>query len=154
MDAPLRFGLGHALHAMDARFVLHVRVCALAVQLEDDLLVAADRRVRGVDHLGTPAQAFRVALVHAEEVGGEERRLVAAGPSADLDDHVLLVGGVLRQQRQLELLFQPLDLGRKALLLLAAQRALLLIAVAAQLARVLQRLLRLAEVAIERDDVP
>ena len=39
-----------------------------------------------------------IALVHAEQIGGEQRRLVAAGAGADFQDGVALVGRVLRQQ--------------------------------------------------------
>ena len=53
-----------------------------------------------------------VALVHAEEIGGEQRRLVAAGAGADLQDGVLLVGRVLGQQHALH---RPLQLGQALL---------------------------------------
>ena len=49
-----------------------------------------------------------VAAVHAEQVGGEQRRLVAAGAGAHLQDGAALVGGVLRQQLDLELLLELL----------------------------------------------
>jgi hypothetical protein len=45
-----------------------------------------------------------VALVHLEQLGGEQRRLVAARARADLEDDVALVGRVLRQQHHLQLL--------------------------------------------------
>src|SRR5207245_7258096 len=35
--------------------------------------------------------------VHPGEIGGEERRLVAAGAGADLDEDVLVVVGIARQ---------------------------------------------------------
>jgi hypothetical protein len=41
-----------------------------------------------------------VALVHAEQVAGEQRRLVAAGAGADFEDGVALVHRVLGQQLQ------------------------------------------------------
>ena len=50
-----------------------------------------------------------IALVHAEQVAGEQRRLVAAGAGADFEDGVLLVGGVLGQQQDLDVLLQRLD---------------------------------------------
>ena len=42
VDAALRLGRRHALDAVDAALVLQARVGALAVDLEDDLLEAAD----------------------------------------------------------------------------------------------------------------
>ena len=45
-----------------------------------------------------------VALVHAEQVRAEQRRLVAAGAGPDLEDGVLLVGRVLGEEMQAQLL--------------------------------------------------
>ena len=45
-----------------------------------------------------PAMPLGVADVHAEQLGREERRLLAAGAGADLDDDVAVVVGVARQQ--------------------------------------------------------
>ena len=47
--------------------------------------------------------ALAVAQVHARQVGGEQRRLVAAGAGADLEEGVARVVGVARQQRGLQL---------------------------------------------------
>ena len=41
--------------------------------------------------------------VHAEQLAGEERRLVAAGAGADFEDDVLLVVRVLRYEQNLQL---------------------------------------------------
>ena len=64
----------------------------------DDLLDAAEVALGEADHLDPPALQLGVALVHAQEVAREQRRLVAARAGTDLDDRVLLVGDVLRQQ--------------------------------------------------------
>jgi hypothetical protein len=53
--------------------------------------------------LGAPALAFAEAQVHARQVAGEQRRFVAAGAGADLDEGVAGVVRVLRQQRGLQL---------------------------------------------------
>ena len=52
-----------------------------------------------------------VGAVHLEEVAGEEVRLLAALGAADLDDDVAVVVLVLRQEQQLELVREPLDVG-------------------------------------------
>ena len=66
--------------------------------LEDDLAeTAAVGFGRGQD-LGLPAIAFGEAGVHAEQIRGKERGLIAPGPGANLDDDVLVVVGVLRNQ--------------------------------------------------------
>ncbi len=53
---------------------------------------------RRADRLHPPALQVGVALVHAEQVAGEQRRLVAAGAGADFEHRRLVVGGVARQQ--------------------------------------------------------
>ena len=62
-------------------------------------------------HLELPALRAGVALVHLEEVAGEEVGLLAALGAADLDDDVAVVVGVLGQQQELELLVEAGDVG-------------------------------------------
>ncbi len=64
----------------------------------DRFLVAADLGGRGGDQLEAPALRFGVALVHAQQVAGEQSRLVAAGAGADLEHRGAFVGGIARQQ--------------------------------------------------------
>ena len=45
-------------------------------------------------------------VIHAEDFGGKERGLVAAGAGADFEDDVLLVVGILGQQQHLDLFFE------------------------------------------------
>ena len=51
-------------------------------------------------------RSFGVFLVHGEQLGGEQRRLVAAGRRAHFQDGGALVGLVLRQQRQADFVLQ------------------------------------------------
>ena len=110
MDAALRLGLRHALHPMHAGFELEPREHALAGDVGDDLLVAAGRGFARRKDVDLPAMLVGVALIHAEEIAGEERRLLAAGAGAHLEDRALLVGGILGQQLHLELVLELLDL--------------------------------------------
>ena len=73
---------------------------AVALQQEGDLVEAAHVGRVGAEHLELPAHAAGVALVHLEQVAGEEVGLLAALGAADLDDDVLAVVRVLRQQQQ------------------------------------------------------
>src|SRR3954466_3778970 len=50
------------------------------------------------------------ARVHAEQVGREQCRLVAARSGADLDDGVAVVEGVVREERRLQLRLELDDL--------------------------------------------
>ena len=119
VDAALRLGDGHPLHAVHAALVLqpgpHALV-ALGLHGDRDVLVAAEVGVLGVDDLGLPADALGVAQVHPQQVAGEQRGLLAALARLDLQDDVLVVVGVARDQQVLEPLLQPrdalLELGR------------------------------------------
>jgi len=102
VDAALRLGGRHPLHAVHAALVLQPRPhCAVG-------LAGPDRDRRGLDaaeigglvveHVGRPALPFGVAQVHPQQVPGEQRRLVATLTGLDLEDDVLAVVGVLGQQ--------------------------------------------------------
>ena len=95
---------------MDAALVLQAAVGAAAVDLEDDLLEAAEIALVGVDDLDVPALALGVAAVHAVEVAGEEGGLVAAGGGADLDDDVLVVVRAFRDEGAAQFGFEFRDL--------------------------------------------
>ena len=106
VDAALRFGVRHALHAMHAGFEFQLGEGAAAADFGDDFLVAAHGAFARGDHLDLPALLGGIALVHAEQIAGEQRGLVAAGAGADFEDDVALVHRVLRQQRQADLLLE------------------------------------------------
>ena len=122
VDAPLRLGLGHALHAMHAGLEFELREHALAGDDGDDLLVAAGRRLARRQDLDLPALPVGVALIHAEEIARKQRRLLAAGAGAQFEDRVLLVGGILGQKLHFELPLELLDPGVKRLKLLRGER--------------------------------
>src|SRR3546814_21003001 len=92
----------HTLHSVRAGLELQAGEDARAGDLRARLLVAADLDFGGIDDLEAPALQLSVALVHAQEVGGKERRLVAAGAGAHLEDGIARVGLVLRQQQDLQ----------------------------------------------------
>ena len=97
MDAPAAFGHRHALDAVDAAFELELGEHAGAGDIGDDFLEAADIVGVGADHLDPPALLGGIALVHAVEVGREQRRLVAAGAGADFEHGRALIGRIARQ---------------------------------------------------------
>ena len=82
-----------------------------AVALDDrrDGLDPSDAGVVAVHDLDLPAAPLGVALVHPEELGGEERGLVAAGAGADLQEDVAGVVRVPGEQEDLELLLDRLE---------------------------------------------
>ena len=103
VDASLRFGFRHALHAVRAGLELEPRERALAFDARDDFLVAAVLAVARREDLDAPAAALGVARVHAEQIAGEDRGFVAAGAGAHFEEEVGVVAFVLRDQQHVEL---------------------------------------------------
>src|SRR4051812_32488270 len=108
MNSPLRLRGGDPLDAVDAALVAEVPKDALAAQLEDDLLEAAEFSRAGFQRFDLEANTFSVAIVHAPEIGGEEACLIAAGAGADFQDRVLILIGIGRQEGELDV---ALELG-------------------------------------------
>ena len=100
---PARLGFRHALHAVHAGFEFEAGEHVAAGDRGGRLLEPAEPGLRQIEQFEAPAAQRRIALVHAEQIGGEQRRLVAAGAGAHFEDRVALVVRVLRQQRQLDL---------------------------------------------------
>ena len=92
VDAALRLGLRHALHAMAARLELELRIRAVRRRCARSLPCSRRARDGDSDTISTfQPLPLGVARVHPEEVAGEQRRLVAAGAGADFEEHVALV---------------------------------------------------------------
>src|SRR5215218_9476794 len=98
VDAAL--GLGHRdpLHPVHPGLVLEPRPGAPALDGEHGLLDALQVGGALGQLLDLEAVLLGPAGVHAVEVTGEQGGLVAAGAGPDLDDHVLVVVGVLGDQ--------------------------------------------------------
>ena len=94
---------------MDAAFELHAAEHARAIQLRDDLLVAAHFTFGRGDKLHLPAALGGIALVHAPEVACEQGGFIAARAAAHLDDGRAIVVAILGQQHELHL---ALDVGQ------------------------------------------
>src|SRR6267142_6876391 len=109
VNAPLRFGVGHALHPVHAGFELQFGERAATLHFGDDFLEPAHGALTGGDHLDLPALQRSKALIHPEQVAGEQRGLVAAGAGADFQHDVAVVHGILGQQRHANLLRQLKD---------------------------------------------
>ena len=151
---PAALGRWNALHAVDAALVLEARVGAVALDDRRDRLDAADAGVVPVDDLDLPAPPLGVPLVHPEELGREERRLVAARARPDLEKDVTRVVRVLREEEDLQRFLdggEPLGqrgpLGRRHLVELVARRQGL-----GQLARAVELALELAVLLHLSDD--
>src|SRR5207342_1271213 len=106
VDAPLRFGFRHALHAVRARFELEPGIRAAAFDARDDFLEAAMfAGIRRFD-FDAPALAFGVTRIHAIQVAGEDRGFVAAGAGAHFQIQVAFVACVARDELRHQFAFQ------------------------------------------------
>lgn len=105
----MRFCLGYALHPVHAGFVFHPSEHTLAGDIGDNFLVAARGAFARGEHRDLPAVPVGEALIHAVEIAGKKRCFVAARPGTHLENGALLVGIVLRQELDLELMFEILD---------------------------------------------
>ncbi len=97
VNAPLRLGVGHALHPVHAGFEFQFGERAAALHFGDDFLKTPHGAFAGGDHLDLPALQTREALIHPEQVAGKKGCLIAAGTGADFQHHVAIVHGVLGQ---------------------------------------------------------
>ena len=121
MDPTLGLGDRHALDAVHAALELQPRVGGVtgldrAAGLHGDLdvLVATEVGLLRVQDLGPPPATLGIAQVHPQQVGGEQRRLLAALAGLDLEDDVLVVHRVARDQQQRQPLGDTLALsGRR-----------------------------------------
>ena len=117
----LRLGDRHPLHAVHAALELQQGVRrlaglgrALGLHRDGHRLVAAEVGLGGVEDLDLPAAGLGVPGVHAEQVAGEQRRLLAALPGLHLEDRVLVVGRVARDQQPAQPLLGLVAAGRPA----------------------------------------
>ena len=86
-------------------------------------------------HLDGEALGLGIARVHAVQVAGEDRGLVAAGAGAHLEEDVLVVARILRQQQQPQRFFFREQILLQAADLLVAELAHAGIGIGLQLAR-------------------
>ena len=106
MNAALRLGGRHPLHAVAARLETQTAVDLIARDAQHHFLVAAKLAGRLAEQLGAPSLALGIAGVHAQQVAGKQRRFVAAGAGANFQISGTRIVRVLGQQQALQLLRQ------------------------------------------------
>ena len=97
VDAPGALRHGHALHAMHAALKFELFKHVLAGDEGHALLDAAQLRGAVLDQFPLPALPVGIVLVHAQKLGPEQPRLVAARAGAHFQHGVLAVVRVLGQ---------------------------------------------------------
>ena len=98
---------------------------ATSLDRDGDRLVATEVRRGVVQDLGAPAALLGVPRVHAQQVRREKRRLLAALAGLDLEDRVLAVGRVARDQQLTQPLLRRLVTERLSCVELVGERSVL-----------------------------
>ena len=96
---------------MNARLELHDRVNAIALHLELDFLVATCVGGGNIKGLDLPPTRLSKTLVHLVQIACEDGGLVAACTGANLNDDVLVVGRIGRNEHELDVLFDLRETG-------------------------------------------
>src|SRR5437667_7329541 len=115
MDAALLLGDGDALYAVHARLVAQRPVRFGSTCGENGFLQTAECSFGERQNVDLPATTLAEARVHAKQIGGKQRRLVAAGARTDLDDGIAIVEGVAGGEQLGERRLQTVDLGTEPL---------------------------------------
>ena len=123
VDPALGFRLRDALHAMGPGLELESGVGALARHPADHLLVAAVLAFVAAENLHLPAVVLDIALVHPEQVAGEQRGFVSAGPGPYFQKQVGVVIRVRGHELEHQGLFPNLALLQQGCKLRKAQVA-------------------------------
>ena len=84
-------------------------------EVKTTLIFAAVFARTFVQDLEAPALDLGVTRIHAEQIAGEDRRLVAAGARADFQEYVRIVVRILGHQQCLDFEFDGGDARAKSL---------------------------------------
>ncbi len=123
VDAALLLGFRNALHAVDAALIFQRLYTLLPLTRAMTSFNPAHRRFADRRDFHAPALRFRVAAIHAEDLGRKQRGFIAARAGADFEHDVLFVEGILGEQQNLQLLFDPGQLRLQALHLVGGHLA-------------------------------
>ena len=123
VDAPLGFGLGHALDAVHAGFELQTGIGAFAFHRESDFFIAANADFICGEDFGLVVMQVGIAQVHAQQVGRKEGGLIAAGAGPNFYDNVAIVARVFWDQEGAQFSLNPVKLFAELLKLLFGEFA-------------------------------
>ena len=106
MHTSLRLSGRYALNAMNAALIFQRAIDVGTADSEVNLLESAYSTFADAGDAELPTFGIAEALVHLEQVACKQRSLVTARSCADFHLHVLGVLGVLRDEGNLDFLFQ------------------------------------------------
>ena len=102
MNTPATLGAGHALYPVHAALVLQAGKDIFASDMGHHFLYPAQFGRLLFDNVELPSARFGIAVVHAQQIGGEQCGLIAPRAGPDLKHRGARVSLVLWQQRQLQ----------------------------------------------------
>ena len=88
MNATVRLRGGDALNPVHTAFILEPLIDVRPIDLEDNLLIAAQVRSTGIQIFDFPSMGFRVMRLHSIERGGKESSFLTSCPCPDFDDRI------------------------------------------------------------------
>ena len=109
MDPSAGLSLRYTLYAMYTGLILQFGVRALSGDHEADILHATDTDLLDIHCLDTPALTLSIVYIHPIYLGRKQCRLISACARTDLDDNVLVIIRILRQQKNFQLLLKLLN---------------------------------------------
>ena len=96
---------------MRAAFEFQSAIHVFAINQGDNFLESADAERVLAHDFHFPAAPFGVARIHAEQISGKERGLVAARPCANFQHDIFFVVRVFRNQQRPQFLVNLLHAG-------------------------------------------
>ncbi len=89
---------------MYATLIFQLGISAVPLNHKDNFLAAANPTLVQIHHINFPSLRFRILLIHAEQFCREKRSLIPARTRADLNNYVLLIIRIFREQQNFNLL--------------------------------------------------
>ena len=96
----------HTLNTVNTRLILQGTINVCSAYGEVDFLISTHSALRDRCHADGPSLRLAIFLIHGKEVASEEGSLVATGTATNLHLNILGIFWVLRNQGNLDFLFE------------------------------------------------
>ena len=106
MHASLCLGGWHTLYTMHARFILQGAIDISSTHSKIDFLITADSTFGHAGDRELPALRLTITLVHLEQVASKQTGFIATCSGTNLHLHILRILRILRNEGDLNLLFE------------------------------------------------
>ena len=106
MDTPAALCFRNALNPVNSAFIFQSGISSLTCYHEYALFESSDSVFVQRDHLCLPSSAVRIMNIHTVDLSRKKRRFITACACPDLNDNVLIIIRIFREQKDLQLLFQ------------------------------------------------